>query len=202
VKNQARYKFKDAVKDHGPHDSLLRLILLLMADFPWRTDGTCWVAVAELARQCDRCTKTVHERLRQLDGVWFTREKVGRKWIYKFRDPGPGASIPTVTQLRNRNAGSAIDTGTVGNEKQNEHDEKGVTTRTASVPPIRSDTSIDVTPEGRPLAQGASVHRLKLERPPAGIVCCPDCGANHVAGRSCDFCARNRGMTTPAEAAG
>lgn len=183
------------MKNHGPNDPVLRLLLLLLADFRVQDDGSRWATITVLAGQSGLPERSVRERLQQVDGVWFRRWIEGRRYYYTLLDPGPGAVIPTVSDLReHRNDRAGIegaDSGTTAHQHRNDRAEKPVNTGTTA-PPRRSETSIDYEHDGRSGPQGAPDRRLS---PNCEI--CPDCGAEFVNGGECGLCLHSTPRTAP-----
>lgn len=190
-----RSTYRDAVKDHGPQDPVLRLVLLLLADF-FKPDRPYWATISVLARQSGLPQSSVRERLQQLDGTWFRREtRGGRRYFYTLHDPGPGASIPSVVELRRmRREGGSIDqadSAATATQIRRHGDENSAT----PAAPRRIETSKDSEPNVRPLARRASGRWLTTNdpaTPPPGTILCHECGSVHVEAVGCRFCARNQ----------
>ena len=107
-----KYRWRERIKSSdGPRDPVLRLLLLLLADWMKKDGSGCTPATSVLAEQSGLNERSVRERLKQADGVWFVRTKTARGYRYSPLIPPAGARVPTVSELRQRNHGSAVGNG-------------------------------------------------------------------------------------------
>ena len=126
------YRWRDAIKSSdGPRSPILRLVLLILADWSTKDGSRATPAISVLAEQTGLSERTVRERLKQADGVWFARTKRGRGYNYSLLIPPSDTQLPTVTELRNGR--SAIQQVQYRNDATR-HRNEGVANSGAGVP--------------------------------------------------------------------
>lgn len=85
-KTPLRYRWRDRVKSaDGPDDPMLRLVLLVLGDWSPVDGGTFSVKNSQLAHQTGLTDRPIRDRLKQAEGVWFTRERQSRGRPYRYR---------------------------------------------------------------------------------------------------------------------
>lgn len=132
-----KHRWRDAIKSpHGPESPILRLVLLVVADWLLRDATYCSPSISVLAEQTGLSQRAVRERLRQAEGTWFTRVKAGRGYRYFPCIPASNVGLPTISQLRN--GGSAFTESRYRNDDAR-HRNGDVANRGTAVPPIPID---------------------------------------------------------------
>lgn len=106
-----RHRWRDRVKSaDGPDDHVLRLVLLVLGDW-CKNDQPFSVSISVLSPQVGLKDRALRDRLNQLDGIWFTRRKCGRRYIYRLRIPRAGEVVPSLEEVRGRSNGEWEDEG-------------------------------------------------------------------------------------------
>lgn len=81
-----RHRWRDLVKSYGgPDDPMLRLVLLVLGDWSPVEGGPFSVKNSILAEQTGLSVRPLRYRLKQAEGVWFTRERASRGRPYRYR---------------------------------------------------------------------------------------------------------------------
>lgn len=191
-----RTKFRDAVKDHGPDNSDMRFLLLLLADFKVRDDGRLWATDKRLSEQSTLPLGSVREYMLRMDEIWFDRSRnPGKAYRYLLRDPGPGARVRTRDEVRAmaRERRRLKELDPTASAADTPPPARVNPTAAAAHPPPhvrrtrRRETYKDYGEDGRPLSEEAS-------DPPAlapGTARCPECKSAHVEGVDCGYCAKS-----------
>jgi len=103
-----RHRWRDQVKSpDGPDDPMLRLVLLVLGDWSPVEGGSFTVKNSTLSQQTGLGDRSLRDRLKQAEGVWFVRERRsrGRPYRYRLKIPTAVDAARPLEDVRNRSNG-------------------------------------------------------------------------------------------------
>lgn len=109
------YRWLDRVKsEDGPPDPILRFLCVIIGSWcsdPGRPRAN--VSLATIAEQMGLGKRNVRERIRQLEGVWLMIQRpAGKRPVFRPRIPEAGATVPSVSEMRDTRSGDVENVGT------------------------------------------------------------------------------------------